>query len=241
LDNRIRVRAIWFALSDETRNPGEQLRLLEENLQLLQAMGEKRRMIWTMYNIAWLRHVNGELDAAEIMAQQVLPLFEEMQELEGRVWTRILKASIAIQRRQPTVARTAAAEAQQAIGTHLFPWGVAGIEYILGEAALLEGDWAAARQHLILAVQIAQGVQSVFQTLRHLLGLAALQLAQDAPQSAAILAAFVLAHPLTAEDVFLRAQDLCAATKAQMSAADYAAAMTQGQALTLEQAVALVC
>lgn len=231
---------LYLAMFYDTGVTEEVQQKINNIIRRYEEQGEKRRVTWMMYNLAWNRLNNDQFHDALVLAQQVLPRFREMGDLDGTVWSLIATSMIHLALGEVDTARATVVEALALLENERFPWGVSGGRYVLGELALLEGDLTAAAQHFAAAVHIAYEVQSLLQSLRHLGGFAAWLLMTGQTRQAVALATFVLEHPVAWIDTLKRCRQVITAAEAVLQPEAFQAAQAEGRRLTLDSAVAWV-
>jgi ATP/maltotriose-dependent transcriptional regulator MalT len=230
---------IYLAMYHNAQFNDEVQQQLSRIIRRYEEQGEKRRVTWMMYNLAWNRLYNEQPQEALVLAEQVLPRFREMGDFDGICWSLIMIAMIEIARGHSDRAHTRIYEALAVLQGEYFPWGFSGAQYVLGDLALIQGDLAAAHDHFAEAVRVAYDVQSILQTLRHLGGFASLFLELGDLARAVTLATFLMGHPNCWIDTVNRARRVLAAVEPVMSAEAFTTAQEAGRVLSLEAAVAL--
>ena len=240
IDNRVMVTMTQAWLEDYTDSYDSTNReaTLKNALKIYEEMGDRRRMVWTFYNLGWNSYFVGEHEDALIFQEKAQRIFHEMQDIEGESWTMILRASIELRLEHYADARDYAHQSLAIIQQINFPWALSGAHYVLGDIALALGELEEARQYFTQAIHEAYDVQSIMQTLRHLSGLAALLLREEVPEQAVCIAFFLVEHPASEKDTLKRAMEIIDEATWLLPPADLEAARRAGKSLTLETALA---
>ncbi len=213
--------------------------LLEQVLTVARETGNRRSEAWALYNNGWLKWLEENYEAAAQRLRDAHHLFETLGEDEGIIWTRVFLADVArLTGHQAEFERWVAA-ARQRIAVATLPWGEAGLEYVLGDAALAAGDLARARNHYQQAIRIAHGVHAIMQTLRHLTGIADVWIAEGHHSEALTLTLFILAHSATWEDTHKRLRPMIQTLQNLLDDAQHAEAQARAVSLSLDDAVQL--
>ncbi len=210
---------------------------VRQSIAQYQAMGDRRSVAWVRYNLGWLMlHQGQHMEAVELY-QESLREFEELGEEEGIIWSHIFLAACAVVRRDFADVDHHAGHVRRLLAEMTFPWGDCGLKYVLGDAALAQGNLDAAETLYRESIRIAFEAQSVMQTLRHLGGLAEI-FYQRGDATALPLLLFIQQHPTTWDDTHQRIQPFLATLTAQTSADALTAAQAQATHWTLETCVA---
>ncbi|MBC7871520.1 MAG: hypothetical protein H7Y09_11830, partial [Chitinophagaceae bacterium] len=236
VDNRVMVTMTqaWLGRYEDSYDNADRAATLKNALKIYEEMGDRRRMVWTVYNLGWDSYFDGDYEDSLIFQEKAQRIFHEMQDIEGESWSMILRASIELRLEHYTDARDYAHQSLKLLEAIHFPWGVSGAHYVLGGIALALGDFVEARQYFTQAIHEAYDVQSIMQTLRHLSGLAALLLREEEPDQAAIIAFFLVEHPASEKDTLKRAMDIIDKVVWLLSPEELEAARAKGKTLTLE-------
>ena len=210
-----------------------------DGLEQLRASGDRRGTAWAVYNLAWLYYLNQNYAEAEKRYFECLSGFVALGDDEGIIWSNIYLAEIALESGRRHAMDTYIEGARHVLADLNFPWGVAGLEYTLGNQALFDADLQLAAEHYHEAVVIAHGAQSIMQLLRHMTGVADIWQRRGRAEDAHRLLAFILQHPTTWDDTRKRANMIVEGLKQKLPSETAARLEDEGRALRLEDAVAL--
>jgi predicted ATPase/class 3 adenylate cyclase len=240
------VAAVLSTLGSSSRGRGDYAgarRQLEEALAVRRRLGDRLGAANTLAHLGYVRHWQGEPAAARAA-------FEEVRAAGRRLGDRRLAALALEGLGQVAGATGDAAGARRLLEDGLMLHrelgdlvGVASGQVLLGRLALRGGDVGAGREWFVAGLRAAHEAGYFWRTVEGLEGLAAAAAVAGAPARALRLAGATAGlreaaelRPAPAERAELARW--LAPARAALGAAGAAAAWTEGQALSLEQAVA---
>jgi non-specific serine/threonine protein kinase len=217
--------------------------LYEESLPLLRELGDKRVMVLALSGWGLTLLALGEYERAIALCEESLALARELGSPQGVAGSLTTLAIAVLEWGDYERARVLCEESlaiRQKLGDK---GGSAHTLTILGRVALSQGSYAQAKAHYDVSLSLRQALGDKEGIASALEGLAGVAQGQGQPPSAARLygAAQALRNaigaPLAPTD---RAsyERMVASVRVQLDAAPFEAAWTQGQAFTLEQAIA---
>lgn len=241
LGNRHQAAAIEQKIQSyhikSSRLPSEAM--LEKSLSLAREVGDRSGIAWTHYSYGWVKWLQTEYPDALSHLLTALEIFSVLGEEEGIIWTNIFAADCQRCLGNHAQFERHVARVREYLLERAFPWGEAGLEFILGDAALSNGDIDAAFTHYRTAVHLAHEVQSIMQTLRHLCGIAEIWIRRGRVVDGLTLCYFLIKHPAIWDDSLKRARMISAHAETSLPA-DFTLEMIQTRAerLTLEDIIA---
>lgn len=215
--------------------------VLEKSLNIAREAGDRRNIAWTLYNLGWMKWYHYRYADALFHLTEAMNIFKLLGDEEGTIWTNIFTADCHRNLGDWANFERYIAGARAAIGDIRFPWGEAGLEFVLGDAALSRGQMDEAIEHFRTAVKIAHGVQSIMQTLRHLCGIADAWAHAGRTTDAMILCQFLLHHQATWDDTLRRARVILTRIEAQLPIGTSPDSLrTEAEAMSIEQILGLI-
>jgi tetratricopeptide (TPR) repeat protein len=211
--------------------------LIHQQLRVGEDLHDPNIIAWGHYNLGWIGLEYGDYVKAEARFERSLALFHELNDWEGASWSTTGRAMAANGLGDFHRARELAQASLQMLAEKMFPWGIAGAHYALGDSALGLGRLDEARRAYREAVRIAFEAQAVLQLLRHLSGIAELLLVEEEPERAVTLMIFLLEHQATSRDTRYRVERLLAETERFLPPESLREARERAAALTLDTAV----
>ncbi|MCU0497726.1 MAG: NB-ARC domain-containing protein [Anaerolineae bacterium] len=214
---------LLYTLNDESFSVGRYppAQALEENLIAHQRIGDRRGAAWTLYSIAWIYYFQGDYDESTARFEQTLRDFQDLGDDEGMIWSQIFLAANALERGDLSQIDSYLNGARAIMANIDFPWGEAGLRYVLGDLALRHDDLEQAERYYVEAVEIAYHVESTMQVLRHLSGIAEVRFRRGDYDGALRLAAFIRQHTISWDDALRRIESLIPRLQAVMSPDDF--------------------
>lgn len=237
LDDRMRIASITGQLkqygdrSYEIRDD-----LWETMLVASREMGDKPGFAWSLYHGAWMRIHADRLDEAQVMLDEAMPVFMEMDDIEGITWAHVYFGIIAFKRGDFNTARTRADTVFELLREIDFPWSRAGALYLMGDIALASHQFEESRRYYAESVRITWRVQAIVQVIRHVLGLleALLCLEECSPLRTYTIAAYFRGHQAAAVDAYKRADAITAKLDSRLTSQEKDEARKLSADLTLE-------
>jgi predicted ATPase len=239
---------------DLARNATFATDLWKHTLHAARTSGDTATVAWNLYHGGWLEMTDHLFEASEAHLTEALGLFRALGDVEGESWANLFLGQLALaraeysgesgnQQRDPQViaigvqqARDYAQAAMVRVAQIDFPWPLADAHYLLGSAALAEGNRALALVEYRAALQLARDLQSLIQIIRHLSGFVGLMICEEEYELALLLAAFILQHPISPLDARRSAERHMAHLRQSLSADQVRQAEEQARTLTLEAA-----
>lgn len=216
---------------------------LEESLEHFRTVGDQRGVAWALGRLGWLSHFQGDVAAAGRLLAESVAIARQVGDTQGTALSLFLLAQV-IERQGDLATARAYVEESQATWHELRDGRNLALSFVvLGRLALAQGDHIGARHLWTEGLRISSDVQDKYAFGCLLGSFVALAAAEQQPVRALRLAA-------AAEAVFQRigiplpfgTGKLVERGRAQaMQAVDgatQATARAEGQAMTLEQAIA---
>jgi predicted ATPase/class 3 adenylate cyclase len=245
LDNKRGIASTLHFLGDAMREQGDAARaipLLEESIALRKELGDKQVGALALNSLGDAVYDQGDVARAMVLYQESLTLFQEVRGKYGIPWVLRSQGRVAHAQGDDARARLLLEETVARFREMGSEMGLAWTLHHLGYVAHAQGDDAHAqallREGLILQ-QHTGNKRLIAESLERWAGLA---VAQGRPAQAAWLcsAAATLRDSIGAAPPANRTDydRIVAAARAQLDEAIFAAAWAEGQAMTLEQAIA---
>lgn len=215
--------------------------LVDKALQMVREMGDKPGLAWSLYHAAWskMNYKRRNLDAVAAMFAEALPIFEALDDIEGRTWTRVFLGELALLRDDPDTAERIVNEALEILETHDFPWSRAGGWYVMGNIALARGNPEQAMRHYIDSLLLARDLEGVVQMLRHVLGVIEVLFRREMGEPSHLYAAlsYVASHQAAANDTRDRAETLLALAEGGLTSQELENALLMAKTLKIDEIV----
>lgn len=232
---RFGSNATYFSNSEHNEE------MVDKALQMVREMGDKPGLAWSLYHAAWskMNYKRRNLDAVAAMFAEALPIFEALDDIEGRTWTRVFLGELALLRNDPDTAERLVTEALEILETQDFPWSRAGGWYVLGNIALMRGDLEQAMRHYVASLLLARDLQGVVQMLRHVLGVIEVLFRREMGEPSHLYAAlsYVGSHQAAANDTRDRAQTLLALAEGGLTSQELKNALALAKTLKIDEIV----
>jgi len=216
---------------------------LEDSLAHFRAMDDQRGISWSLAALGWLRHFQGDSAAARPLLEESVAIFRHVRDTYGTAEALHLLAQVVERQGAATTARAYEVESLAIWREIRDPRNMAFTIVVLGRLAFAQGDNAAARLWWNEGLAIAAEVQDPWCIGCFLGSFVALAASQQQPVRALRLAAATdAAFQMVGTLLPLATGELAERGRAQamlvVDAATQAWARAEGQAMTLEQAVA---
>lgn len=215
--------------------------MVDKALQMVREMGDKPGLAWSLYHAAWskMNYKRRDLDAVAALFAEALPIFEALDDIEGRTWTRVFLGELALHRNDPDTAERIVTEALIILETQDFPWSRAGGWFVMGNVALARGDLEQAMHYYVDALMLARELEGVVQMLRHILGVIDVLLRREMGEPSHLYAVLkhVAAHQAAANDTYDRAEKLLAQVEPGLTSQELASALALSKTLKIEEIV----
>lgn len=228
------------AVRHDQGHPAEAYTLLKESVTVCQQVGVPRNTTFAVGLLARTAQALGYHEDLPPLLREQLRLAIEMNDRSAAAFAlEHLGLSLQAQGRAPEARR----HFQQSIATYADLgdlWSLSRVSNYAGELALDQQHWPEARQLFAQAWQAAVEGNVRLNALDALLGMATLNLRMAQCEDALTLACFVRSDSNSRPDAQQRADDVCRAAEAQLTASQIEAARGRAQARSLERLMAEV-
>lgn len=185
-------------------NSEEVSNILRESIVFFKENGDKLAYADSIYHLAWVLLMNDDIPTAIDHFQTAQQLFAELGADGNAAWSMIFRGIARLKQGDTGDAYHLADEAVKTVAHLRYPWVVCAAHHLKGDVFLARGELAVAYAHQYHAARIAQEVDSLLQTLRHLTGLAEVLLRMGREENGLRLLVYVRDHPATGLEARLR-------------------------------------
>ena len=233
-----------YALDGDEANFATARRYFEEGLRIARQLNRQESVAYALHGEASLEFMAGDTIRAIALAQEALALFRTLDFRRSVPLTLLLIGEAALLAGDRELARPHAQAALAHYGELAIPWGTAAAQHLLGQIERGCGQLAAATARLTTSLELSWRMRDGKLTATNLAALGGVALArQEFARAATLLAAayqlFDGLPRFLAPGYRNAYAGMVAATRAALGDDEFAARWAAGQAMPLEQAVAL--
>ena len=222
----------------------EEIKAANKMLKIAAEMDDKWLLAFTLFAVSMGTLLKGDYPEARRLAESNLKLNEEIGDVIGSTMPLIVLGHVALARGEQEEARgfyLRCLKISQETGFH---YALQTSSKYLGKVALSMGKIAEAENYLVQCLTITKEIGFVRDIINLFYEFARLRVAQDKPEQAAELLAFVIQHPASYQArmhegrIRDSAKSLLAELEDELPQETYRAALGRGQELELDHIVA---
>jgi tetratricopeptide (TPR) repeat protein len=215
----------------------EAIAIRRRHLALTQELARPDDAAWSLWELAELHRLAGDLAEARSLLRQAESQFSPAL-LLAPAFIHRLEAELALAAGDYAPAQALFRMAHDVAVAQVHGWSEAYALDGLGQAALGLGNWPEAEAHFRAAIRLAMDLGNRDLAMCSLVGLARLALARGEAAEAVYLAAFAAGHYLTWRDIKAQAAAVLAQALARLDVAEGTRVRQAGEAASLEAVLA---